>query len=68
LTITYSLGEKNQKETAVNVVFYCKENNSSITRLINIPKFMDGSINEDLFNIILEKQLIGIEREFNRML
>jgi len=23
---------------------------------------------EDLFNIILEKQLIGVEREFNRML
>ena len=68
MTITYSLGEQNEKETAVNVVFYCKENNCSITRLVNIPKFMDGSIDEDLFNIILEKQLIGVEREFNRML
>jgi len=68
LTITYSFGEQNEKKTAVNVVFYCKENNCSITRLVNIPKFMDGTTDENLFNIILEKQLIGVEREFNRML
>lgn len=68
MTITYSFGEQNKKKTAVNVVFYYKENNCSITRLVNIPKFIDGTTDENLFNIILEKQLIGVEREFNRML
>jgi hypothetical protein len=68
MNITYSLGKKNEKETAVEVTFTCTETNLSTTRLVNIPRFFDGTTNETLFNDILEKQLIGVEREFNRML
>ncbi|NBP03777.1 MAG: hypothetical protein EBU90_27495 [Proteobacteria bacterium] len=68
MNITYSLGEKNEKGNAVEVIFTCTETNLSTTRLVNIPRFFDGTINDDLFQKNLNIQIFGVKKEFETMM
>lgn len=62
MAITYTVASFGPEDNSAEVTY---ENSEGLIhkRQVNIPKFDDGTIDEDYFNEILEGQLRGVENK-----
>lgn len=65
MAITYVAPEASEigVEDKTVEVTYTNDSNSTHIRTINVPKLEDGSVDEDLYQEILDSQLIGLENK-----
>ena len=59
---TYIVAEYEPTDKTVEVT-YINENDFEYKRIVNIPHFEDGSVDEEYFQEILEGQLRGVENK-----
>ena len=62
MTLNYTVADYTEEDTTVKVT-YTNEVGHVHTRDLRIPKTSEGTLDEDLFNQILEDQLEGLKRK-----